>query len=279
MRTTALILLALGAFGFVAVLALLYFTQERLIFPASTLPADYRFAFEQPFEEIRIEVPGGATLDALHFRQPVPRGLVFFLHGNGGDLSSWTDDVDFYRRIDFDLFIFDYRGYGKSTGRIESEAQLHADVRAAWDRIAPAYAGKPIVIIGRSLGSGLAVRLACDVDAAMVVLVTPFVSLTAVAQRIYPFVPEWLLKYRLRTDTIAHEVKAPVLLIHGTHDELLPLEDSRALLAGFRTRKELIVIEGASHNDIHQFDAYRDGLAQRLVRLADEAGTARQRSQ
>jgi alpha-beta hydrolase superfamily lysophospholipase len=135
------------------------------------------------------------------------------------------------------------------------------------------------VIIGRSLGSGLAVRLACDVDAAMVVLVTPFVSLTAVAQRIYPFVPEWLLKYRLRTDTIAHEVKAPVLLIHGTHDELLPLEDSRALLAGFRTRKELIVIEGASHNDIHQFDAYRDGLAQRLVRLADEAGTARQRSQ
>ena len=66
----------------------------------------------------------GATLHALHFMQEQPRGLVFFLHGNAGNLQTWTTGIDFYRRVNYDLFILDYRGYGKSTGHIESEQQL-----------------------------------------------------------------------------------------------------------------------------------------------------------
>ena len=78
-------------------------------------------------------------MHALHITQLAPRGLLFFIHGNGGDLSTWATGIDFYRKVNYDLFIFDYRGYGKSTGRIESEAQLHADVRAAWDKIGRAH--------------------------------------------------------------------------------------------------------------------------------------------
>lgn len=269
MGTIALIIVAVTTAGFSGLLAMLYFAQERLIFQGSTLPPDHRFQFDggQAFDEIGIDVPG-ARLNALLLRQSHPRGLVFFLHGNAGDLSTWTTGADYYRRINYDLFIFDYRGYGKSTGRIESEAQLHADVRLAWDRIAPAYAGKPIVIYGRSLGTGLATHLARDVDAALLVLVTPFTSLAAAAKRIYPLAPEWLLKYPLRSDSIAHEVKMPVLLVHGTRDELLPLDFARALLTRFRAPAELLVIEGATHGDIHMFDAYRDGLAERLAGLA-----------
>jgi pimeloyl-ACP methyl ester carboxylesterase len=262
----ALLLVAVAIAGFSGVLALLYFKQERLIFQASTLPSDHRFQFDQAFEEIDIDVPG-AKLNALHIRQPDPRGLVFFLHGNAGDLSTWTTGVDYYRRINYDLFIFDYRGYGKSTGRIESETQLHADVRAAWDRVAPSYAGKPIVIYGRSLGTGHATHLAREVDAALLVLVTPFTSLAAAAKRIYPFAPEWLLKYPLRSDRIAPEIRMPVLLVHGTHDELLPLDFSRALLGRFRSPAELLVIDGATHGDIHMFDAYLEGIAARLARI------------
>ena len=91
------LLLALAA-GYAGALVLLYLLQERLIFRGTRLPADYRFDFRQRFEEIRIPVPGG-TLDALHFTQAQPRGLVFFVHGNAGNLASWTADLDFYRSV------------------------------------------------------------------------------------------------------------------------------------------------------------------------------------
>jgi uncharacterized protein len=260
------IVAALAALAYAGALGALYFNQERLIFPATTLPADYQFRFDQRFEEIKVAVPGGA-LDALLFRQPDPRGLVFYLHGNGGDLTTWTTGLDFYRRINYDLFIFDYRGYGKSTGHIDGEAQLHADVRAAWDAIAPRYRNLPIVIFGRSLGTALAAQLATQVDPALLVLVTPFASLAAAGKRQYPFAPEFLVKYPLRTDEVIGTVRSPVLLVAGTQDQLTPLADSEQLKSLARSPVELFVVDGAGHNNIHQFPAYIDGLAERLVKV------------
>jgi uncharacterized protein len=256
----------LAVLTYAGLLAYLYFNQERLIFQPTTLPANYQFHFDQRFEEIEVAVPGGA-LDALLFRQAAPRGLVFYLHGNGGDLTSWTTGLEFYRRINYDLFMVDYRGYGKSTGRIESETQLHADVRAAWEAIAPRYRGMPIVIFGRSLGTGLAATLAAQVDPTLVVLVTPFTSLAAAGKRRYPFAPEFLVKYPLRTDEVIGAVRSPVLLVAGTRDELTPLADSEQLQALAPAKVELLVVGGAAHNNIHQFPAYIDGLAERLIKI------------
>jgi uncharacterized protein len=254
----------IAASAYAAFLGALYFKQERLIFPGRPLAADFRFQFDQRFEEVRIPVPG-ATLDALHFMQDQPRGLVFFLHGNAGNLQTWTTGIDFYRRVNYDLFILDYRGYGKSTGRIESEKQLDADVRAAWDTIAQRYRGKPIVIYGRSLGTGLAAKLAADVNAQLLVLVSPYSSLTAAAKEAYPLAPEWLLKYPLRTDQVIGRVKMPIVLIHGSEDRRIPLAHSQRLAALARTPVELIVVEGAGHDDIHRFPRYLDALAARLI--------------
>jgi alpha-beta hydrolase superfamily lysophospholipase len=260
---TVLLLLSLAALAWVGLLMLLYWQQERLIFPASRLPDNHRFQFAQPFTELRIPVPG-ATLSALHFTQPSPRGLVFFLHGNAGNLQTWTTGLDFYRAANFDLFMLDYRGYGKSSGSITSETQLHADVRAAWDAIAPRYRGKPIVIYGRSLGTGLAARLAQDVHPQLVVLVTPYTSLAATARRAYPLAPDLLLKYPLRTDAIIGDVRSPILLLHGARDELIPVTDSVRLQALARSPAELVVVEAAGHNDIHLFPHYLERLAARL---------------
>ncbi|WP_162911066.1 alpha/beta fold hydrolase [Azohydromonas sediminis] len=122
---------AVAAGAYAAVLALLWAAQERLIFMPQPLPAAHRFAFGPDVHETWVDVPG-ARLHALHLQLPAPAGLVFFLHGNAGNLDGWFADVGFYRRAGHDLFMPDYRGYGKSSGRIDSEAQLHADVRAAW---------------------------------------------------------------------------------------------------------------------------------------------------
>jgi uncharacterized protein len=248
----AMVLTMAAAVAYAALVGALYLKQEQLIFPGRALPSDFRFQFDQRFQEVRIPVPG-ALLDALHFTQDQPRGLVFFLHGNAGKLPTWTTGIDFYRRVNYDLFILDYRGYGKSTGRIESEQQLDADVRAAWDIIAPRYRGKPIVIYGRSLGTGLAAKLATDVNASLLVLVSPYSSLAAAAKEAYPLAPEWLLKYPLRTDQVIASVKMPIVLLHGSEDRRMPLAHSRRLAALASTRVELIVVEGAGHDHIQRF--------------------------
>ena len=177
---------ALGVYG--VLVALLWWGQERLLFAPEPLPADHRFDSGPDVHERTIDVPG-ARLSALHLKRPAPRGVVFFLHGNAGNLLNWFVDLDFYRQSNFDLFMIDYRGYGKSTGRIENEAQLHADVRAAWDAVAPAYAGSKRVLLGRSLGSALAARLAVAVQPELTVLVSPYSSMGALAAEHHPWVP------------------------------------------------------------------------------------------
>jgi alpha-beta hydrolase superfamily lysophospholipase len=261
------LLVPLGALGYAGMLGLLYASQERLIFHGVPLPSEYRFRFDQRFEEISVPVQG-ATLDALHFMQDDPRGLVFFIHGNAGNLATWTTGIDFYRRVNYDLFIFDYRGYGKSTGQIESEDQLAADVRTAWDTIAPRYKDKPIVIYGRSLGTGLAARLARDVDPALLVLVSPYTSLAAIGKREYPFVPERLNRYPLRTDALIGDIRSPILLVHGTADTLIPFSESEQLKTLARAPVELLPIPGVGHHDVHRSPVYLDGLAAHLVAAA-----------
>lgn len=241
----------------------LYFFQESLIFVGTRLPDEHRFEFKVPFNELTIPVDG-AELNALHFRQAAPRGLVFFLHGNAGNLQSWTSNIGYYAEINYDLFIFDYRGYGKSSGHIGNEQQLHEDVRAAWDSVAPLYPDKPIVVYGRSLGTALAARLARDVEPDLLMLVSPFTSMIAMAKQQYPFLPGALVRYPLRTDRLIADIRTPIVFVHGDKDWLIPLAHSMALRDLVRTESTLLVIEGAGHNDIHTFESYLEGVSAAL---------------
>ena len=119
-----------GVAVYCAVLAAVWWGQERLLFMPQVLPEQHAFRVDADVHERVLEVPG-ARLHALHLQLPAPRGVVFYLHGNGGSLDSWFVNLEVYRRANFDLFMLDYRGYGKSSGSITSEDQLHADVRAA----------------------------------------------------------------------------------------------------------------------------------------------------
>jgi alpha-beta hydrolase superfamily lysophospholipase len=174
----ALLLAGLTVYG--GALAWLWFSQEKLLFAPQVLPPDQVLAQAPDIHEVSIDVPG-ARLSALHLRLPDPKGVVFFLHGNGGSLASWFVNPEYYRRMNFDLFMIDYRGFGKSTGEIQSEEQMRADVRAAWASIAGRYAQRKVVVYGRSLGSGLAAGLAAELSATrppdLTVLVSPYRSL------------------------------------------------------------------------------------------------------
>lgn len=252
----------LAALLWAAAVTLLTWRQESLLFRPSTLPADHRFDFGPDVHEVWVERPG-VRLNALHLRLAQPDGVVFYLHGNAGNLASWFANVDFYRRANLDLFMLDYRGYGKSGGEIGSEAQLHADVRAAWDLVAPRYAGRRRIVFGRSLGSGLAATLAADVQPELTVLVSPYASMEALAAEHYPWVPRRVLRYPLRTDAALARVRNPVLLVHGAQDRLIAPEHSDRL-AQVAPHARQLRVAGAGHNDIQVFDAYLEGVGAAL---------------
>ena len=260
-------LMVLGLAAYVMAIGGLYFFQENLLFQPVVIPASQPLAAlktqGEGVREFTVAVPG-ATLSGLQLKLPNPKGVVFFLHGNGGNLDEWFINTEIYRKNNMDLVMIDYRGFGKSTGQIESEAQLHSDARAAWDFIAPQYVGKKRVVYGRSLGTGLAAGLSAELtdDAAkrgaivdMTVLVSPYSSMSALTGQIYPYVPQRVLRYPLRTDQIVQRIKSPLLLMHGDQDTFIPPSHSKTLKA-LVPQARLLLVTGAGHNDIHTFEGY-----------------------
>ncbi|MEJ6022213.1 alpha/beta hydrolase [Ramlibacter sp. PS4R-6] len=265
-----LVFLALATVAAAGFFALLWSQQEKLLFYPSPLAADYKLAAEPDVHELTVEVPG-ARLSVLHLQLPNPKGVVFFLHGNAGNLAGWFTNTAFYREANFDLVMPDYRGYGKSTGRIESEEQLLADVAAVWKQLGPRFAGKKVVIYGRSLGTALAAQLSSDLTAQgrpadLTVLVTPYSSIRELASEIYPFVPAAMLRYPLETARRASGIHGPIVLYHGDRDELIPLRHSERL-ASVLPNAQLVKVPGAAHNDIHAFPEYRQHLLAALRAL------------
>lgn len=257
-KTVRWVLFAIPAL-YVLLCSALYFKQDSLVFHPEPLPADFRFAFPQKFSEVNVPVDG-ASLNALHFTTEKPKGVVVFFHGNAGSLKRWGDVAESFISRGYDLFVFDYRGYGKSTGHIKSEQQLFDDAEQIYRHLSSRYAAQGIVIYGRSLGTGIASQLALRHPPKMLILETPYVSLKDLTAQFYPYVPGFLLKYPLRTDLALPQIKCPVYLFHGTADEVIPYESSQRLLALIRSPKELVTIADGMHNGLRLTPVYNAAL-------------------
>jgi pimeloyl-ACP methyl ester carboxylesterase len=255
---------------YTAAIGYLWLRQERILFEPTPLPADQPLVDDPDVHESTIEVPG-AKLSAAQLRLPDPRGVVFFLHGNSGNLRDCLVELDAFREVNFDVVMFDYRGYGKSTGRIASEEQLRADVRAVWGEFAPRYEGKRVVISGQSLGTALAAGLAAELCAAgrspdLTLLVSPYSSMRALAEELYPWVPRQVLRYPLHTAEHAAQLKGPLMLVHGDKDELIGIHHSHALCTA-APAAQFLCVEGAGHADVHKFASFRKALSGALACL------------
>lgn len=267
-----LVLAILGAAFAVygALLAFLWFRQESLMFYPVPLPPDYPLAKEPDIHERTVEVDG-ASLSVMHLKLPDPKGVVFFLHGNAGNLAGWFSNADFYRQANFDLVMPDYRGFGKSSGSISSVRQLRQDVRAVWDAFAAQYRGKRLVLYGRSLGTALTAELAAQLSREgrrpdLTVLVSPYSSVRELTAEYYPWVPGALVRYTLETVRHLKDIAGPVMLVHGERDALIGAHHTQRLQRVLPTAR-LLVVPQAGHNDIHEFPAYRRALRQALEQL------------
>ncbi len=256
-------ILTFAFIAFIAIQFLVYFLQERLIFFPMKLPADFRFRLGQPFVEVSIPTDG-AVLHALRFRVRDPKGIIVYFHGNSGSLEDWGSVGDSLSHFGYDVLISDYRGFGKSTGKLTSEAQLMADSRTILDLARKEYPDSKITLFGRSLGSGIATQLAASMDAKLLILESPYLSVQSRATAMFPFVLPFVLKYPLRSDLFAPKVTAPVLLIHGTEDEVIPYSSGEALTHRFTKPPTFVTLEGGHHNDLSEFPEYRAALERAL---------------
>ncbi len=195
----------------------------------------------------------GDRLHALYWPAPSGRPTFLFFHGNAQSVFEWALVRAGMAPVEAGLFLADYPGYGKCSGT-PSERSLFATGEAAHDHLTRAL-GVPaerIVVFGKSLGGPVAAHVAAHRETAGIVLESTFVSLEAVARRLFPFLPSGALlgKERFETGRLLSRVHAPLLIIHGTQDELIPVEQGRELFALANEPKACWYVEGAGHNDV-----------------------------
>jgi pimeloyl-ACP methyl ester carboxylesterase len=245
----------------------LYFKQEALLFYPEKLPATYQFHFPSEYREYPITASDGTRLSGLLFKTKAPKGLVFFLHGNGGSLAGWGTVAATYTRLGYDVFLLDYRGYGKSQGHISSQTQLLGDVETAYNQLKIEYAERAIVIAGYSVGTGPAAWLASRHRPRLLLLHAPYYSLADMAAhtiKLWPILPGWLLRYPLPTNKFVQQASAPVVLFHGDHDEVISYSSSVRLKALLKPTDQLITIRGAGHSGLLESPQYQE-VIERLL--------------
>jgi pimeloyl-ACP methyl ester carboxylesterase len=228
----------------------LYYLQEKLLFFPDKLSKDYKFSFTQTFEEINVTTKDGKLLNGLLFMADSAKGLIFYLHGNAGSLSSWGDVAKRYMDLHYSVFILDYPGYGKSEGAIGNKPQLFDAIQTAYDEMKKRFHEDNIVVLGYSVGTGPAAHLAATNHPKLLILQAPYYSLTDMMRHTYPFIPTFLLKYKFQTNEYLKDCKMPVVIFHGTRDEVIYYGSSLKLKNEMKAGDTLITLEGQGHNDI-----------------------------
>ncbi len=227
---------------------LLYFLQERLIFFPEKLNRDYHFNFDQPFEEINFKTRDNVSLNGILFKSDSSKGLIFYLHGNAGSLDSWGAVAKTYTELHYDVLVLDYRGFGKSEGTINGQGQLFRDVQIVYDEIKKKYEERNIIVLGYSIGTGPAAKIASVNHPKLLILQAPYYSLTDVVKHAYPYVPTFMLKYKLETNQFIKDCKMPVVIFHGSDDEVIYYHSSVKLKDLFKEMDTLITLKGQGHN-------------------------------
>ncbi|QQR69274.1 MAG: alpha/beta hydrolase [Alphaproteobacteria bacterium] len=226
--------------------------QRHLIF----LPEPRAFSIEKwrplPVEVIPVTTPDGLTISSWHVQaEDSARPTIVLFHGNGGNPDGRLDKVTPWLNAGYGVVVAGYRGYGGNPGQPSEEA-LTADAWLLLDRLAQrGIAGASLILYGESLGTGLAVAMATERSVAALVLESPYTSLADAASHHYPLVPvSWLLWDRFDSLSRIGQIKAPLLILHGEADDVVPVKLGRQLFEAARQPKQGIFLPGLGHNDL-----------------------------
>ena len=245
--------------------ASLYYFQEKIIFRPTKLGQNFTFKFSNKFEELFLKSEDGAIINALHFKVKNPKGVILYFHGNMGDLSRWGKITEFFIELNYDVFVMDYRTYGKSTGLL-SEQALYDDAEMCYNYVRKQYNESKITVYGRSLGTGMATYLASKNNPKSLILETPYYSLTDVAKRRFSMYPsEKTLRYNFPSYKYIQKVTCPISIFHGTNDRVVPYASGEKLFNSIQQKeKNFFTIEKAGHNNLSEFKVYQNQILEIL---------------
>jgi alpha-beta hydrolase superfamily lysophospholipase len=236
-----------------------YFFQEWVIFRPKKLTKDHVYIFNKEFEEINLPTKDNSIINALHFKVEDPKGVILYFHGNKGNLERWGQMVLPFTKYEYDVFIIDYRGYGKNSDK-RIETDMYKDAQLSYDYIKQVFSEDKITIYGRSLGCTFATKVAGDNHPKQLILEAPFFNLTDLSRSKFRFIPyEQLLRFKFRSNEYIPSVTCPITIFHGNKDDLIPMSSGKKLYeVSNKKNTDFVVIDQGTHHNLMEFDLYKD---------------------
>ncbi len=250
------------ALAYTVVLTVLFFIQEKLLFQADELPLDYEFSIPFAHEEVFLDTPDGAAVHGVLLKASQTRGVVLYFHGNRNNITRWWQEAAYFLPYQYDVLVMDYRGYGKSRGE-RTEEHLYADALLAFDYLSEKYQETDLIVYGRSLGTGVATRVATERQPKGLILETPYHHLSDMLVDRYPLLlSSAFLAYNFNSEKHIQTVKCPVYIFHGTEDSVVPLRYGKKLAK--KVQPDLLhftELRDGQHDNLKDFDLYNKQMS------------------
>jgi fermentation-respiration switch protein FrsA (DUF1100 family) len=232
-----------------------------------------------PIQDVWFTAEDGVKLHGWYVPAEDAVATLLFFHGNAGNITHRLENIFFLHHLKINVFIFDYRGFGRSEGDPEEE-DIYLDSQAAYDTVLtqPGVSQPSLFIFGRSLGGAFASYTASKNPAAGLILESTFTNAVDWADRKMSIIPKWYISSELNTQGYVADLKIPKLFIHGTRDNIIPFTLGRELYKGAAQPKEFYSIIGAGHNNTWRVGGkeYFDTFKEFVVRVQTGQATAEQ---
>lgn len=233
-------------FSFILIAYFRYIESRSVFYPAREIEYSPK-ELGLDFQEVFFKAPDDTELCGWFMAKENARYTVLFCHGNAGNISHRIEKLKFFNELGCSVFIFDYRGYGKSRGR-PSESGIYLDVRGAYDYLlSRKISSEQIIGYGESIGTAVIIDLAKQYEMKGLIIDSAMSSARDMVKAIYPFLPYWIFASRLDSENKIKSIKIPKLVIHSINDEIVPFKLGRKLYESALEPKEFLQIHGG-HN-------------------------------
>ncbi|CAH0996446.1 hypothetical protein EMA8858_02578 [Emticicia aquatica] len=248
---------------YVVLIAGLVLFQRFILLHPKKLAKDYLYEFSKA-QEFYVVVAPEIKLNALRFssKDSVSKGVVLYYHGNADNLARWGEHAAEFTERGYDVVMYDYRGFGKSNGRLD-ERNFLSDAQYVFDDLSRRYNPDKIILYGRSLGCGAAIKVASENPVKKLILETPYYSLTDVVFSHLPIFPfQYVLEFKIPAYEWLPKVHCDMYVFHGTDDEVVPYSQSKKLLESAKKNPDSIIttLKDGHHKGLEKFKEYQAKL-------------------
>ena len=233
----------------------LYFLQDYILFHPVSLKINHKYDFPEKHNDINIAINKESNLNIVQFlsTDTVTKGVVLYFHGNKKNIAWYAKYPPYFTRHGYEVWIMDYPGFGKSTGKLTEET-LYKWADQMYRFAASRFSADSIIIYGKSMGTGIAAQLASKQKCNRLILETPYYDYPSVIKHYLPIYPiDLMIHYKIPTHRYLLHTNAPITIFQGTDDQLVTYSNAERLKPFLKPGDEFVTIEGGSHNDLFTY--------------------------